>query len=317
MEKWMNRSIFGKFNRIDLFPPYPISDTGNYLSEQDFYLASRKGFCRTAHYEVAKFDYIAKSRKEEAERLRKRINNLGYPTYPIYPTRSTPQKTQPDPKSSNTGNPSVSDTFYNLYLVMQLPDFVRNKAKFKGKVMIRHGEDEMETILAISDGEEQVKVELIQYNSKHYVNVFEGIIRSKDENEEDRYRYFDDIPENKEKAKKKEDKQKELENINNKANKNWYQMQEVISKKPSQNKEEESINNDANTESSPKVGLFTINQLLGMVFNNFEVICTVEYFPEGYTDSQGNKAFPYLLSYQYKVVSWFDELVDNVGGVIK
>ncbi|MWP50347.1 MULTISPECIES: hypothetical protein [unclassified Gilliamella] len=35
------------------------------------------------------------------------------------------------------------------------------------------------------------------------------------------------------------------------------------------------------------------------------------------TDSQGNKAFPYLLSYQYKVVSWFDELVDNVGGVIK
>ncbi|WP_297226111.1 hypothetical protein [Gilliamella sp.] len=30
------------------------------------------------------------------------------------------------------------------------------------------------------------------------------------------------------------------------------------------------------------------------------------------TDRYGNKAFPYLLSYQYKVVSWFDELVDNV-----
>ncbi|MFQ1019376.1 hypothetical protein ACGH6R_06135 [Gilliamella sp. CG13] len=27
------------------------------------------------------------------------------------------------------------------------------------------------------------------------------------------------------------------------------------------------------------------------------------------TDSQGNKAFPYLLSYQYKVVSWFENLV--------
>ena len=322
MEKWMNRSIFGKFNRVDLFPPYPISDTGNYLSEQDFYLASRKGFCRTAHYEVAKFDYIAKSQKEEAERLRTGKNNLGYPTHSTYPTQSTPQKKQPDPKSSNTGNPSVSDTFYNLYLVMQLPDFVRGKAAFKGKVVIRHGKDEMETILEISNGIEQVEVEIIQYNSKHFANVFEGIIRNNDENEEeDRYRYFEEIPENKEKAEKNKDKQKELENINNEANKNWYQMQEVISKKPSQNKEEENTNHDDNldssqttesntyTEAQPNVGLFTINQLLGMVFNKFEVICTVEYFPEGEIDNQGNKAFPYLLSYQYKVVSWFENLV--------
>ncbi len=27
------------------------------------------------------------------------------------------------------------------------------------------------------------------------------------------------------------------------------------------------------------------------------------------TNNQGNKAFPYLLSYQYKVVSWFENLV--------
>ncbi|WP_141670645.1 toxin VasX, partial [Gilliamella sp. Choc6-1] len=52
MDKWINRSIFGNLARNDLYPPYPISDTGNYLSEQDFYLASRKGLCQTAHHEV-------------------------------------------------------------------------------------------------------------------------------------------------------------------------------------------------------------------------------------------------------------------------
>ena len=34
------------------------------------------------------------------------------------------------------------------------------------------------------------------------------------------------------------------------------------------------------------------------------------------TDNQGNQAFPYLLSYQYKVVSWLGELVDNVGSAV-
>ncbi|MFQ1018331.1 hypothetical protein ACGH6R_00740 [Gilliamella sp. CG13] len=35
------------------------------------------------------------------------------------------------------------------------------------------------------------------------------------------------------------------------------------------------------------------------------------------TNSQGNQAFPYLLSYQYKVVSWLEELVDNVGSTVR
>ncbi len=310
MEKWMNRSIFGKFNHVDLFPPYPISDTGNYLSEQDFYLASRKGFCRTAHYEFELTDFVKEARNKNAKIPHaKRSFTIDFGT-------DDQREISEHIKKANKG------TKYNLHLVMQLPDFVRDKAKFKGKVVIRHGEGEMETILAISDGEKELNIETVQVNAKYFEILNSDMIRDDDK---EVYDYLNNS------AKNNKNKKENNEQLNN-DKQLWYQMKEAISTPPSKDskteedkkgeqKKQEEVNNDTTTESSPNtensastvtppdVGLFAINQLIGRVVDKFEVICTFEYLPEGKTDSQGNKAFPYLLSYQYKVVSWFENLV--------
>ena len=308
MEKWMNRSIFGKFNRVDLFPPYPISDTGNYLSEQDFYLASRKGFCRTAHYEVELKDLVTEAMNKNPNMFNiKKLLTIDW---------GTDDQTEIIEQIKGT----KSGTKYNLHLMMQLPDFVEDKAKFKGKVVIRHGEGEMETILAISHGKKELNIETVQLNAKYFEILNSDMIRNKDKEE---YGYLKDS------AKNNKNKKENNEQLNN-DKQLWYQMKEAISTSPSKDskteedkkeeqKKQEELNNDTTTESSPNtensastppnVGLFSINQLIGRLVDKFEVICTFEYLPEGDTDSQGNKAFPYLLSYQYKVVSWFENLV--------
>ena len=310
MEKWINRSIFGKFNRVDLFPPYPISDTGNYLSEQDFYLASRKGFCRTAHYEFELTDFVKEARNKNAKIPHaKRSFTIDFGT-------DDQREISEHIKRANKG------TKYNLHLVMQLPDFVEDKATFKGKVVIRHGEGEMETILAISHGGEELVIEAVQVNAKYFEILNSDMIRDK---KKELYDYLKDS------AKNNENNEENNEQSNS-DNQLWYQMKEAISTPPSKDskteedkkeeqKKQEEVNHDTATESSPNtensasiatppnVGLFAINQLIGRVVDKFEVICTFEYLPEGDTDSQGNKAFPYLLSYQYKVVSWFENLV--------
>ncbi|MWP70129.1 hypothetical protein, partial [Gilliamella sp. Lep-s5] len=319
MEKWMNRSIFGKFNRIDLFPPYPISDTGNYLSEQDFYLASRKGFCCTAHYEVELKDLVTEARNKNPNMLRtKKSLTIDW---------GTDDQTEIIEQMNGA---KTNGTRYNLYLMMQLPDFVKSKAKFKGKVVIRHAEGEMETILAVSHDKKELNIETVQLNAKYFEIVNKDMIRDK---KQERYDYLEDS------AKNNKKNEENNEQVNNDMQL-WYQMQEAISTPPSESgkteegkkedqKQQAEVNHDTTTESSantennssiakpPDVGLFAIKQLIGRVVDKFEVICTFEYLPEGDTDRYGNKALPYLLSYQYKVVSWFDELVDNVGGVIE
>ncbi|MWN90917.1 hypothetical protein GQ597_09410 [Gilliamella sp. Pra-s65] len=65
------------------------------------------------------------------------------------------------------------------------------------------------------------------------------------------------------------------------------------------------------------MGLFVISQLLGRVNGEFEVICTIQYWPEGKTDSDGNAVFPYMLSYQYQVIHWVESLVNDITTAIK
>ncbi|WP_176713804.1 hypothetical protein, partial [Gilliamella sp. Choc3-5] len=87
---------------------------------------------------------------------------------------------------------------------------------------------------------------------------------------------------------------------------NWYAMQQVmgIDIKTSQEKAAtpaDSATTEVTTTKpkAPNIGLFMINQLVGRVTGQFEVICTVQYWPTGKVDEQGKKVFPYLLSYQY------------------
>ncbi|MWN90921.1 hypothetical protein GQ597_09430 [Gilliamella sp. Pra-s65] len=60
-----------------------------------------------------------------------------------------------------------------------------------------------------------------------------------------------------------------------------------------------------------------ISQLLGRVNGEFEVICAIQYWPEGKTDSDGNAVFPYMLSYQYQVIHWVESLVNDITTAIK
>jgi hypothetical protein len=62
------------------------------------------------------------------------------------------------------------------------------------------------------------------------------------------------------------------------------------------------------TTTEPNIGLFQINQMLGRVIGEFEVICVVKYWPEGKTDSNNHPLFPYLLSYQHNVLTMINSV---------
>jgi hypothetical protein len=62
------------------------------------------------------------------------------------------------------------------------------------------------------------------------------------------------------------------------------------------------------TTTEPNIGLFQINQMLGRVIGEFEVICVVKYWPEGKTDGDNHPLFPYLLSYQHNVLTMINSV---------
>jgi hypothetical protein len=288
MEKWINRSIFGNFARNDLYPPYPISDTGNYLSEQDFYLASRKGFCRTAHYELSNFEQIDKNFENGILFSGGTLCNsiLGY-------------------KIAKIAVENQITTQYKLHLVMQLPDFVKSKAAFEGEITIRHRGEQLETILQVSHGKKELTVQPIQCNTKCFKPVHKNMVRNKKIETYDYLKADPDKP--------------------NQTLETWYKMQHAIDMAvktdPYAEEDKDTAQNSTDPTSSkptaPNVGLFGINQLLGQVQGQFEVICTVQYWPQGKTDSEGKAVFPYLLSYQYQVINWIDSLVDDITGATK
>ncbi|MWP47970.1 toxin VasX, partial [Gilliamella sp. Pas-s27] len=271
MDKWINRSIFGKFARNDLYPPYPISDTGNYLSEQDFYLASRKGFCRTAHYEVQIRELIDEGKKNKDKAPPYKVNGINGIVWgsddqsEVIDIINTPQNALP----------------YKLHLVMQLPDFVEDKATFEGEITIRHRGEQFDTILQVSHGSEELTVQPIQCNTKCFKLVNENMVRDK---KQERYDYLKADP----------DKP-------NQALETWYKMQQTIDiavkTDPYEEDEKDNTTTQANTDATssepkaPNIGLFGINQLLGRVNGEFEVICAIQYWPEGKTDSDGNAVF--------------------------
>jgi hypothetical protein len=306
MDKWINRSIFGKFARNDLYPPYPISDTGNYLSEQDFYLASRKGTCRTAHYEVPIRELLEEGRNNKNEAPPYKVNGINGIVWGSDDISEIIDIIEQTPNMPQ----------HKLHLVMQLPDFVKSKAAFEGEITIRHRGEQLETILQVSHGKKELTVQPIQCNTKCFKPVHKNMVRDE---ERETYKYLQADP----------DKQ-------NQALETWYKMQHTIDvtvksdpyaedKDTTQTNTNTDTNTDTDTDTdttsskskTPDVGLFGINQLLGRVNGHFEVICTVQYWPQGKTDSEGKAVFPYLLSYQYQVINWIDSLVDNITGTTK
>ena len=74
----------------------------------------------------------------------------------------------------------------------------------------------------------------------------------------------------------------------------------------------EDILNNSQKE-QPTIGLFSINQMLGRVIGEFEAICSIQYFPKGKTDSYGKPQYPYLLTYQFEAVTWFESYWKEVS----
>jgi hypothetical protein len=87
-------------------------------------------------------------------------------------------------------------------------------------------------------------------------------------------------------------------------------MQQVLSE--SLTKDTLAANSDKETTDTankePNIGLFQINQMLGRVIGEFEVICVVKYWPEGKTDGDNHPLFPYLLSYQHNVLTMINSV---------
>ncbi|KFA58679.1 hypothetical protein GAPWKB11_1297 [Gilliamella apicola] len=158
---------------------------------------------------------------------------------------------------------------------MQLPDFVEDKAKFEGTITIRHRGEPQETILEVSHGKKELSIKPIQYNPAYFKLVNKNMTRKQKIEIYDYYQV----------------ESKDLGEVVN----NWYAMQQVIDINA-----KNSVDSVTTAElKEPNIGLFMINQLLGRVTGQFEVICTVQYWPTGKVDEQGKKVFPYLLSYQY------------------
>jgi hypothetical protein len=290
MEKWINRSIFGRFDHNDLFPPYPISDTGHYLSEQDYYLASRKGFCRTVHYQLT-----------EQECYKERLANRDFkaPPMPASKVWGDDSIAYMNKVLESQADPYQNKPRYNLNLVMQLPDFVDEKAKFEGTVTIRHKDESQDTILAISDGDEALTITPIQCNAQYFFAVNDKMVRNDKKNE--RYAYLT------------EDKNTEEENKEDNPNRYWLAMQQVLSEPLTKdnlaaNSDNKLSETTDTTTTEPNIGLFQINQMLGRVIGEFEVICVVKYWPEGKTDGDNHPLFPYLLSYQHNVLTMINSV---------
>lgn len=93
-------------------------------------------------------------------------------------------------------------------------------------------------------------------------------------------------------------------------------MQQVLSESLTKDKVMINSNNNLSemtetTTTQPNIGLFQINQMLGRVIGEFEVICVVKYWPEGKFDSDQHPLFPYLLSYQHNVLSLINSVKKN------
>ncbi|WP_392563381.1 hypothetical protein RHO13_08110 [Orbus wheelerorum] len=283
MDKWVNRCIFGRFDRGDLFPPFPISDTGNYLSNQDYYLASRKGFCKTTHYALTILGDIADEVK----------------------------------KYGQFSKPSVEDfmgAYYNLHLNMQLPDFDRESSNFEGVITIRHKDNKQESLLMIRNGRNNLIIELTECNADYFLVVNDKMINK------GKVQYgFYEREDGAEEAKTKLDRLSKIK-------KDWLDMQTVLtiqsvagnvtSSTPTIEKTIGSPNQSSNS-TEDNVGLFIINQMLGRVAGEFEVICQIKYWPTGKVDENNEPQFPLLLSYQYNVLTTGEWVDDKVNGAKK
>jgi len=226
IDKWLNRSMLGKFDQRELYPPYYLpTPVCMQLSQQDYYLAVNGGRC-LIEYES-----------------------------------------------------SLISNKYDLYLVLNLPDFHEQKSEFKATVTIDSLQWRMPT----------AKLDIVYKEGQVLTTQNSGLELFSLATEQSL------------------DSKKEIYEMNRKEAKEvsddellWVKlMSEATGKAPSA-ATPPNQNNNKNDDTNSQIGLFLIRQRLGVIKVTHKVAVSINYWPNGSEDKEGKAITPYLLSYHYK-----------------
>jgi len=279
IDKWLNCSMLGKFGRQDLLPPYPITDTGLYLSDQDFYLAANGG-----KLELFSIELDNQTKKAEHDRL-----------YPSYPTLYPHEWVYPRPESETFAKGDCSD----LYLALHLPDFIEGTSVFEGRIEITHKYSKTKTIFTFSNENEGFAFEIRPFESisKDFLlaQKNDGMTRKIIE----QYKYFEE-----DNAVKEYTDQK------------WLQMQQIVIPTNNQQQSDKIDTQNQLKDNTQRIGLFLIDQLLGRIDGAYHISCDVCYWQSGKASQDGGLNVPYLLYHQHNVNDML-ETVTNYFGILE
>ena len=165
---------------------------------------------------------------------------------------------------------------YDLYLDLRLPDFNSKLSIFEGIIMVTSLENRQAVTLNIKSGDEQLEIT----PTKEIAN-FKPIIKESLDGKKEYYGFDDN-------------EVKEVSNDEQQWNAlmNLAAGQSLPASTPSS--ELESPTNDS------QIGLFLIKQCVGQISGDHEVEVTINYWPNGKQDENGQEITPYLLTYHYK-----------------
>ena len=165
---------------------------------------------------------------------------------------------------------------YDLYLDLRLPDFNKKNGWFEGTI----------TVTSLDSG--QVDTLNIKHDYKRLEIVPHGSmanfkpINKQSLDEENEYYDF---------------KNNEVKDVSN-DEQQWNALMSLAAGQavpaPTASSELESLTNDS------KTGLFLIKQCVGQIKGDHEVEVSINYWPNGKQDENGQQITPYLLTYHYK-----------------
>ena len=168
------------------------------------------------------------------------------------------------------------NTDYDLYLMLNLPDFDKEKAKLDGTIMVTSLENRQTVILSIKHGRQ--KLEISPHGS---IANFKPIIKQSLDGKKEYYRM---------------DKH-EVKEVSN-DEQQWHTLMSLAAGQalsaPTPSSESENPENDS------QIGLFSIKQCVGQIRGDHEVEVAINYWPNGKQDENGQEITPYLLTYHYK-----------------
>ena len=168
------------------------------------------------------------------------------------------------------------NTDYDLYLELRLPDFNEEKSMFEGTILVGTLNYGKVLMLNIKHGKQ--KLDIFTHGS---MANFKPVIRQSLDKDNEYYRMDE----------------KGAEDVSN-DEQQWRALMSLASGQAlpvsTPSSESESPTNDS------KTGLFLIKQCVGQIRGDHQVEVTINYWPNGKQDENGQEITPYLLTYHYR-----------------